>query len=166
MKRVFLFLLLGGFGLTACEHLPLDRILDRDNEPSDEQQEAQQRLRRMRAAIMELVGEARCEDAEQCRFVGLGAKPCGGPWEYLVYSIAQTDPDDLIAHVREYNQFERQINEHFGRDSDCSMPPQPELECIEGRCVDLNRPRPPVPDQPNVVNMEIMVLVLSRSYWI
>jgi hypothetical protein len=89
--------------LTACEHLPLDRILNRDNGTGNEEREAQQRLRRMRAAIMELVGEARCENVEDCRFVGIGAKPCGGPWEYLVYSTAQTDPDQLIPHVREYN---------------------------------------------------------------
>ena len=48
-------------------------------------------LERMAGDFPRLVGAARCENVAQCRSIGIGAKPCGGPWDYLIYSILDTD---------------------------------------------------------------------------
>ena len=59
----------------------------------------------MRQEVDALVGDA-CGALEDCRYVGIGAKPCGGPWEYIIYSTAVTDSaalaerhdrDDILA---------------------------------------------------------------------
>ncbi len=44
---------------------------------------------------LELIGTPSCGGDGDCRYIGLGAKPCGGVWEYLVYSTPRIDPDYL-----------------------------------------------------------------------
>ena len=45
----------------------------------------------MRREIDALVGDAAGASIDDCRYLGLGAKPCGGPWEYAIYSASSTD---------------------------------------------------------------------------
>lgn len=136
MRLLYVFLGAGLLLQTACDH-PIMGIFER-HRASQEQQDKQQ-LRRRRAEIGDLVGQARCRSVEDCRFVGLGAKPCGGPWEFLIYSAAATDVERLLARVEEYNAFEARMNQRYGYFSDCGMPPEPELGSVENRCVDLRR---------------------------
>ena len=96
------------------------------------------RLDEMRQAILDLVADPVCEDPADCRFLGLGAKPCGGPWEYLVYSVATVDSVELAERVAEYNTFNAELNSRYGWASDCSVPPPPTPGCRDGRCVDLD----------------------------
>lgn len=97
------------------------------------------RLEEMRHGILEAVGEADCTDSSECAFIGLGSKPCGGPWEFVVYSRSSVDEDDLRALVTSYNRFNDVVNKRYGYISDCSLPEAPETGCADGRCVDLNR---------------------------
>jgi len=137
MANALLTIALASVLLAGCDRFPLNHILDQDQANREERD--QRRLRRMRAQIEALVGEARCESEADCRYIGLGAKPCGGPWEYLVYSVAQTDSARLAERVAAYNQFEAEMNQKYGYVSDCSLPLEPQVGCVEGRCVDLNR---------------------------
>ena len=139
--RVLLFAVVAGLLSTACDRFPLSDVLKLERGESQEKEERKDRrqLRNMRAAIDEMADGAECEDVEDCRFIGLGAKPCGGPWEYLVYSTTQTDAAALAEKVAEYNRFEDNMNSKYGYASDCSLPAEPRLACVEGRCVDLNR---------------------------
>lgn len=121
--------------LMGCDRFPLGQILEKDQ--ADQEERDQRWLHRMRARIDALVGEARCESEADCRYIGLGAKPCGGPWEYLVYSVAQTDSAQLSEKVKEYNAFEAGMNQKYGYVSDCALPAEPVVGCVEGRCVDL-----------------------------
>lgn len=136
MRLLYAFLCAGLLLQTGCDH-PIMGIFER-HRAGDEPQD-RQRLRRLRAEIEDLVGEARCRSVEDCRYVGLGAKPCGGPWEFLIFSTARTDVERLLAKVEEYNRFEARMNRRYGYISDCGMPPEPELGCVENRCVDLRR---------------------------
>ncbi len=97
-------------------------------------------LDRMHAEILEKTEAADCNDSTQCRYIALGSKPCGGPWEYLVYCRAEVDSVLLTELVHEYNQYEDELNHKYGRSSDCSVPQEPELSFIGGRCVDLRVP--------------------------
>jgi hypothetical protein len=89
----------------------------------------------LRLVVRELVGEPTCEDAVQCRSVAFGAKPCGGPWSYLVYSVASSDSVRLAQAVAAYNSREAGVNRQEGRVSDCRMVTAPALECRDGTCV-------------------------------
>jgi hypothetical protein len=96
---------------------------------------AQQRLDSLATAIDAAVGDAGAEDVSQCRAVAYGAKPCGGPWRYLVYSTAATDSTRLAWMVNEYTDTQDYLNRKLGRISDCAVVTEPSLALEEGRCV-------------------------------
>ncbi len=76
-----------------------------------------------------------CINDSQCRFVGLGSKPCGGPRMYLLYS-ASLDTTKLLTMISQYNAGEHSFNLKWGLGSDCSIPAAPDsVRCVEGVCV-------------------------------
>jgi len=97
------------------------------------------RLDSMRNHIQGLVGSADCSESAHCRNIAFGAKPCGGPWEYLIYSVTAADADELDDLVSEYNAFEGKLNKRYGWISDCSTPGLPQPVCRDGRCVDAGK---------------------------
>ncbi len=103
---------------------------DKDNSESDDLD----RLAQMKREIIDMIGEPTCGDSTDCRIIGFGAKPCGGYWEYLVYSIADLDTTLLIQKVNQYNEFNETLNRRYGWESDCMVTPVPEIECIDGVC--------------------------------
>ncbi len=100
------------------------------------QSEEREKLSSMRAEIEQIV-DAR-GPVSTCRSLALGAKPCGGPWQYLVYSIAQTDSAILVQKVRQYNALESDINARFGAISDCALVVEPALGTRDGQCIAVN----------------------------
>ncbi|UCF06461.1 MAG: hypothetical protein JSV33_05390 [bacterium] len=98
-----------------------------------------ERLRAMNEVITEYVGIPVCSGNGECDAFPFGAKPCGGPWRYLIFSHETVDADHLREMVCLYNAFNRVINHRHGIASDCSVVPPPRLGCRHGRCVDLNR---------------------------
>lgn len=95
---------------------------------------ARDNLDSLRRALTEAVGTASCTAKEQCRAMGVGSKPCGGPRSYLIYSMATTDSAALAVVAQRYNTAEAETNRELGRISDCTFLPPPELECAGGRC--------------------------------
>ena len=97
------------------------------------------RLEKMEREIISFIGEASCDDSTDCRYIAFGAKPCGGPWRYLVYSVATLDTLELTFRVAAYNEFNAELNRRYGWMSDCSVPSRPTPGCRDGKCVDLGR---------------------------
>lgn len=91
-----------------------------------------------RDEILGMVENPVCADSTECRTIGLGAKPCGGPWEYLIYSVSSVDTAALAEEVANYNDFNAVLNQRYGWLSDCSVPRVPNLGCRDGKCVDLD----------------------------
>ncbi len=98
-------------------------------------------MQELEKEIDDMIGDAACSGSEDCRFIGFGAKPCGGPWRYLVYSIAVTDSVELAEKVAAYNGLEKRLNELLGRGSDCGIPTPPTVSCVQGRCVAVTQSR-------------------------
>src|SRR5262245_39937735 len=98
-------------------------------------QSKRERLRSLKQAIDAEIGTPRADKLAQCKHIAFGAKPCGGPWKYLVYSTARTDESRLKQLVSEYNALEKKINEEEGLNSDCSYVTEPELGLEGGVCV-------------------------------
>lgn len=90
---------------------------------------------RLRNEITTAIGEAHCRNLVNCRIVGLGARPCGGPDEYVAYSIWDTDRQHIANLVFEYNL----LREDMMLDSDavgtCEQLQEPAIDCIHDRCV-------------------------------
>jgi hypothetical protein len=101
------------------------------------QEDDWERLAQMREMIIEYIGVPTCGGASDCRCIGFGAKPCGGPWGYLIYSTATVDERILHLEVTAYNTYNDILNRRYGIYSDCMVVPPPEIGCVAGRCVDL-----------------------------
>lgn len=111
-------------GLAACN----------DEETFDEPAD-RARLVKMEAEIDDLIGEPTCKDVKECRVMAFGAKPCGGPWSYKVFSMSSVDSTALADLVDDYNKFNRTLNQRYGWNSDCMVVMPPNVDCVEGRCV-------------------------------
>jgi hypothetical protein len=76
----------------------------------------------------------------QCKLIGFGSKPCGGPWSFLLYSTANTDEARLKELVSEYNQLETKINKAKQIGSTCSVPSLPIVGLVGGNCIATCKP--------------------------
>ena len=95
-----------------------------------------QLLAEIREEILAAVEDRACTDTKECAHVGLGAKPCGGPWENVVYSISGVDEEALREAVRKFNLLNDIANSYYGWTSDCTVLPEPRLECLDNICTD------------------------------
>ena len=105
------------------------------NERTEEGDRA--KLAEMRREIDALIGDAVGESIEDCRYAGLGDKPCGGPWEYVIYSVSSTDSTALAERLAAYDAFEAEMNIRYWYTSDCSVEMPPTLAYRDGRCLVL-----------------------------
>jgi len=76
-----------------------------------------------------------CSEEYTCYSVGIGAKPCGGFWEYIIYSNS-IDIVPFLNKIESLNELEKAYNEKYTILSDCfmAMPPS-SIDCIDGKCV-------------------------------
>lgn len=103
-------------------------------EPDEDEAADVARLEAMEREIDDLIGDAACAGGADCRAVAFGAKPCGGPWTYKVFSVATVDTAELLRLVKTYNTYNARLNETWGWASDCAFVGEPDVDCVEGRC--------------------------------
>jgi len=85
-------------------------------------------------AIEELVNASICDNAFECRYIAFGSKPCGGPWEYLIYTTS-IDTLELESLVEDYNTIQNEYNLNCDAVSDClAVTPPSGFECIDNIC--------------------------------
>lgn len=87
--------------------------------------------------IKSLADASVCSEEFTCYSVGIGSKPCGGFWEYIVYSDS-IDVVSFFAKIETLNELEKAYNEKYGIISDCfvAMPPS-SMDCVDGKCVGI-----------------------------
>jgi len=90
---------------------------------------------KLKIDIKNLADTSVCSDESICFYVGIGSKPCGGFWEYIIYSDS-IDVVNFLAKIETLNELEKAYNEKHMIQSDCymAMPPS-SMECVEGKCV-------------------------------
>lgn len=101
---------------------------------SGDEQQDMATLERLRTEARQMARADGCLSAGQCRTAPMGAKPCGGPWEYLVYCSLTTDEAALRAHLERLRQFEDSLNRRYGRASTCDMVLEPSVTLDGGSC--------------------------------
>ena len=84
-----------------------------------------------------MAGDGSCDEEASCATVGFGSKPCGGPWEYLVYCASDIDEEALLAKVEEYNAMEAEYNALHEIGSDCAEEADPGAMLVDGVCVPM-----------------------------
>lgn len=100
-------------------------------------EDTQLELLQFKSDIKTLANTSICSVAFECRYIAFGSKPCGGPWEYLVYTTS-IDTLALNSLVAEYNQMENNYNLNCGAVSDCSAPQPPTgFDCQNGQCIPI-----------------------------
>lgn len=83
-------------------------------------------------ALVALSESVACEDISDWKFAGIGSKPCGGPTDYIAYSI-RIDTVDFLTRLEDYNEAVRAKNERDGLISDCALEPVPlGVQCQDG----------------------------------
>jgi hypothetical protein len=84
--------------------------------------------------ILNYIQSFSCANATGCLSIAFGAKPCGGPREFLVYpnTVDQTTLETL---VEEYYEMDHQYNIETGAVSDCMVVGPPNnVNCVNGVC--------------------------------
>ena len=89
---------------------------------------------KLKSEIVVLAESSICSEDNDCNFVGLGSKPCGGHWEYLTYSNS-IDTVKFLAKVEDCNRLENEFNQKWSIISDCSFVVPPDsVICENGKC--------------------------------
>ncbi len=91
----------------------------------------------LKVEIKALADGSVCSEEFSCYSVGVGAKPCGGFWEYIIYSNS-IDIPSFLTKIETLNELEKSYNEKHMIQSDCfiAMPPS-SIDCVEGKCVGI-----------------------------
>lgn len=89
----------------------------------------------LRARIAAMTVNARCNNIVNCRVIGLGSRPCGGPEEYLAYSIWDTKVDEIGSLAAEYKFLREELHSTSGQAGSCEVLAEPAINCVNARCV-------------------------------
>ena len=92
----------------------------------------------MYKAVTDMIAEPVCSTSLQCSSVALGAKPCGGPWRYLVYSNVTVNERELQRRAAELFAFELEYNRRNRMVSDCIGIGRPTPGCVDSMCVNVD----------------------------
>ena len=98
------------------------------------QQDDSARLKELGRAVEQEIGTPTANEPSQCKLIAFGAKPCGGPARYLVYSTEKTNESRLKQLVREFNGLAKKINEERKMMSDCMFVTEPKVELVDKVC--------------------------------
>ena len=117
-----------------------------NNEPLDQDQTANRQVQaegledQMKALydeILMLIEDKSCNGGSTCKTIAIGAKACGGPVDYLVYSSTHVNEALLIKKLKEYKSLNIQYNKLNGIFSDCMFETPPSVECKDAQCVEV-----------------------------
>jgi len=114
--------------------IPLFLFACSDTQDLAAQESEKKTIDKLKLEIVSLVESANCSEDNNCNFVGLGSKPCGGHWEFIVYS-SSIDTVKLLTMVEDYNRMEKEFNQKWEVISDCSFVVAPDsVICKDGKC--------------------------------
>lgn len=105
--------------------LILNGILFASASQANEKSEAAQLLEQIRSSI----GNAACNEQQQCKTIGIGLKACGGPEVYLAWSTLSTDAKLLNSLSQRYRSLREDQIKAAGEMSNCMVIKDPGAYC-------------------------------------
>lgn len=109
-----------------------DEIRDNNDKEKDIQG-----LEKMYQEIVTLsqVNSQTCTDSKDWDFIAIGAKACGGPEKFIIYS-KKINTADFQAKVKTYNEATAAFNVKWSVFSTCDVPVPPDgIGCVDGKPV-------------------------------
>jgi hypothetical protein len=94
----------------------------------------QAELARLHKEILSLIGDAPCANLVHCRALPLGARPCGGPAEYLAYSSIAGHRQELETKAYEYTFLFEDLQRRQEKSATCTVLTAPQLRCVDNHC--------------------------------
>lgn len=95
----------------------------------------QEMLNNKKQEVLTYISQFSCTETSNCNYIAFGAKPCGGPREFLTFP-STVDLPTLQTMVNEYNEMDNAYNIQTGAVSDCTVVgPPTTLDCINGNCI-------------------------------
>ena len=86
------------------------------------------------ASIQADIADLSCDKDDDCSFIPYGSRPCGGPWNYKLFSRKTTDERALWAKVEKYNKMDEYYNQKSDLQSECRFIVPPQTSCVNGMC--------------------------------
>lgn len=87
------------------------------------------------AQIQQAASNQGCNSSADCGLLAIGAKACGGPESYMVYSKSNSDEAKLQEMAQSYKKARQQYNEDNQIMSTCEITPKPQVSCVRNQCV-------------------------------
>jgi hypothetical protein len=88
----------------------------------------------LRAQITQTIGTAACDAPAQCKTIGLGSTPCGGPEAWVAWSNKDPATARLPALAEQLAELQRSRHAVSGMRSICRYVPDPGATCTAGQC--------------------------------
>ena len=107
MKKLMMFALAGSL-MWSCSKSGLGE------DGLTEEEMDYQKLTQMGAEIKDYAKNKACAGGE-CRVMSMGSKACGGPTQFIVYSVGKVDEKVLTQKINDYTEYERQLNIKYCR---------------------------------------------------
>ena len=97
-----------------------------------------EQLEQKKQEILDYIQSFSCTNGSDCSYIAFGAKPCGGPREYLAFPNA-INFQTLQNMVADYYALDNQYNIQTAAVSDCMVVNPPNsLDCESGDCIIIN----------------------------
>jgi hypothetical protein len=93
-----------------------------------------QKLEQLGKEIQEFAKNKACSNGDDCKVMAMGSKACGGPTSYIIYALSKTDEKQLADKVKQYTDFQKELNIKYNRTSDCLFLAPPTVDCLNGVC--------------------------------
>ncbi|MPS74855.1 MAG: hypothetical protein E2590_17115 [Chryseobacterium sp.] len=93
--------------------------------PGNLTQEESSEMENLKSEILTMAKSEKCTNPADWKTIGLGAKACGGPVNYIAYSN-KIDEAKFLEKVNLYNQKSADYNKKYNLVSDCMLVMQPE----------------------------------------
>ena len=119
---IFKLLILGFIIFSSCKKESIDTLNDDQN------------LTQLKADIETFAKNKACSGSDNCRVVGVGNLPCGGPSWYIIYSLSNTDEKQLMTKVNEYTALQKEYNLKNNSVGICVALIVPTVDCNKGVC--------------------------------
>ncbi len=87
--------------------------------------------------LQKLTDDKSCQRDQECKVLGIGARPCGGPDQFIVYSENHTDGKMLAITSERYAKLKKEKQSRLGVAGTCQVLETPVAACQANKCVVL-----------------------------
>lgn len=129
------FAIISLLALTSCSTVESNLAASQPTLKRSVQLNVGNSLPELKMEIMRVIGTPYAQSITSCKVAAFGAKACGGPNSYLVYSTESSEELPLLELIARYNMLMRAENVAEGMISTCAVVLPPEVTLTNGVCV-------------------------------